>query len=253
MLFRSGTGFNANVRGILIRPDNSLIVVGNFTTFDSSTKGRIVGLTSNGQLNTNFNTGSGFNNLTLSVRAHPSGNIVVGGNFTTYKGVNTYRMTMLDNSANTVPSFSIGTGFDAAVFDIKVHDDGKIVAVGNFNNFNGQPCSKMARLNADGTLDCSFGVFNADLRNVTITSNNKYVVSGLFVTHNDVSVGSIIAFNYDGTVYSKFNTNKGFNARTIVTRAQSTGKIVVGGQFVSFNDVSTNYITRLRMDGVIDR
>ena len=45
---------------------------------------------------------------------------------------------------------------DSSVFAIKIQADGKILIGGFFTNVGGQPRSRIARLNPDGTLDTTF-------------------------------------------------------------------------------------------------
>ena len=47
-------------------------------------------------------------------------------------------------------------GFNQPVRSVALTPDGKYYAGGNFTSFNGQPRSKVARLNADGTIDSTF-------------------------------------------------------------------------------------------------
>jgi len=49
-----------------------------------------------------------------------------------------------------------------------------------------------------------------------------------------------------------FSIGTGFDSNVRSIALQSDGKILVGGFFVSYNDTSQNYITRLNADGSID-
>jgi hypothetical protein len=50
----------------------------------------------------------------------------------------------------------VGSGADGIVEAVLLQSDGKIVIGGRFSNFNGSSCNRLARLNADGSLDTVF-------------------------------------------------------------------------------------------------
>jgi hypothetical protein len=52
----------------------------------------------------------------------------------------------------------VGSGADGIVEAVLLQSDGKIVIGGRFSNFNGSSCNRLARLNADGSLDTSFSL-----------------------------------------------------------------------------------------------
>lgn len=91
--FNIGTGCSSGVRNILINPDNTIFVVGNFSTYNGITSRRIVKLNSDGSYNNTFNVGSGFNTITPSITLGVSSivvqsdnKIVAGGGFESFNG-----------------------------------------------------------------------------------------------------------------------------------------------------------------------
>jgi hypothetical protein len=59
---------------------------------------------------------------------------------------------------------------------------GKIVIGGRFSNFNGS-CNRLARLNADGSLDTSFSlgvVLLIKTSMLAVQSDNKLIIGGIF-------------------------------------------------------------------------
>ena len=53
-------------------------------------------------------------------------------------------------------SFDCSSGPNTAVYSTAMQADGKVIIVGNFTTVNGVIRNRVARLNADGTLDTSF-------------------------------------------------------------------------------------------------
>ncbi len=53
-------------------------------------------------------------------------------------------------------TFTTGTGAGSTVYTITLQPDGKILIGGYFTKYNGTTANRIARLNADGTLDTTF-------------------------------------------------------------------------------------------------
>ena len=159
-------------------------------------------------------------------------------------------------------TFNPGTGANDTVLTISVQNDGKIIIGGNFTYYNGMSTNKIARLNTDGTLDNTFNMggtgFNGSVFKTTIQSDSKIIVVGNFTSFNGISTNKIARLNTDGTLDISFNiggtvvSNGNFAASIKSTSIQSDGKIIIGGNFTSFNGISINNIARLNTDGTLD-
>lgn len=89
--------------------------------------------------------------------------------------------------------------------------------------------------------------------------NGKIMIAGNFSEYNTVSRNGIARINADGSLDSSFNPGTGV---PIVTgnstfgisdlKVQADGKILIGGGFISYNDVAKNNMVRLNIDGSID-
>ena len=87
------------------------------------------------------------------------------------------------------------------VRSITVQPDGKILVGGDFLNIGGQKRSRIARLNADGTLDTSFNPnANGDVYSIALQVDGKIVVGGFFTTIGGQTRNHIARFNADGTL-----------------------------------------------------
>jgi uncharacterized delta-60 repeat protein len=257
------TGFDSNVNSIAIQSDGKIVAGGAFTNFNGATTPHIARLNSDGTLDTSFttNTGTGFNGSVNSIAIQSDGKIVIIGIFTTFNGVTVNRIVRLnsDGTRDTAFTTNTGTGFNNTVFSIAIQSDGKIVAGGDFTNFNGTAVNRIVRLNTDGTRDTVFTTntgtaFNGSVRSIAIQSDGKLVIGGFFTTFNGVTVNRIVRLNSDGTRDTAFTTNTGtgFNSPVFSIAIQSDGKIIIGGLFTLFNGVTANYIVRLNSDGTRD-
>lgn len=129
-----------------------------------------------------------------------------------------------------------------------------LLLIGGFTTYKGIQANRIALLNTDGDLSSSFdsGTGFNGITQYAETYNNKIYIIGDFTTYNGQPYNRIIRLNLDGSIDTTFNPGTGFNVLPRSIRIQSDGKILVGGQFTSYNGTSANYIIRLNQDGSID-
>jgi uncharacterized delta-60 repeat protein/uncharacterized protein (TIGR02145 family) len=253
--FNVGTGFTTSVHTMAIQTDGKILVGGFFTTFNGASKNRIVRLNTDGSLDESFVVGTGFNNLVASIAIQTDGKIVVGGAFTTYKGVTANRIARLNTDGSLDNSFNTGTGFSATVQSVSIQSDGRIIAGGSFVTFNGTSRNRIARLNSNGTLHTTFNPgtgFNSTVYTTAIQSDGKIIAGGNFTTFGSATRNRIIRLTATGGNDATFNAGTGFNTFVLATAIQPDGQIIVGGEFTSFNGAAANHLTRLNTNGSLD-
>jgi uncharacterized delta-60 repeat protein len=294
----TGTAFNNTVLSIAIQSDGKIICGGDFTTFNGVTVNLIVRLTNwaktspwgkssgawakakeayanvagtwkqwwldggvNDRTFTEFDVYNGFNETVQSVAVQSDGKVICGGPFTTFNGITVNFIARLksDGTLDTTFTTNAGTAFNNSVRSIAIQSDGKLVIVGFFSTFNGVTVNRIVRLNSDGTRDTTFTTntgtaFNGNVTSIAIQSDGKLIIGGQFTTFNGVTVNRIVRLNSDGTRDTTFTTNTGtaFNNTVQTIAIQSDGKLIIGGQFTTFNGVTVNYIVRLNSDGTRD-
>ena len=264
--FNLGTGFSNHVNTLTLQSDGKILIGGDFITYQGTGVYRIVRLNSNGAIDVSFNIGTGFDNVVRTLAMQSDGKILVGGNFTVYQGTTANRIVRLNSNGAIDVSFNIGTGFDNVVRTLAVQSDGKILIGGDFSNYQGTTANRIIRLNSDGSIDGSFNIgngFNAagfvsasgvsgQVNTLTVQSDGKIIVGGFFTSYNGTAANHIIRLNSDGSIDGSFNIGTGFNNVVQTLDIQSDGKIIVGGIFTIYNEVSANRIVRLNSNGGID-
>ena len=255
-----------------IQPDGKVIFVGTFSRWNNVIVNGIVRLNSDGTLDTAFSTntgtGTGGVNPPNVVGVQPDGKIVLGGATQTWNGVTVKFIVRLnsDGTRDSVFTTNTGTGPNNQILSIAVQPDGKIIVGGPFVNWNGVSVGRIVRLNSDGTLDTAFTTntgtgfgdsinnFANSVQSITIQSDGKILVGSSVTTFNGVTVGRIVRLNSDGTRDTAFTTKTGTGANSTVTDivVQSDGKIILGGNFTTFNGVNVYRIVRLNSDGTLD-
>jgi uncharacterized delta-60 repeat protein len=148
------------------------------------------------------------------------------------------------------------------VFIIKKQTDGKILIGGDFGTYNDEDAGNLKRLNPDGTIDNTFFSgysFNNNVFAIEL-QGDKILVGGSFNRYDsndsNVLVNRIARLNSDGTLDSTFPDGNTFNGTVRVITLQPDGKILVGGNFSTYNDgtgsVNSSGLIRLNDDGTVD-
>ncbi|PXY44870.1 calcium-binding protein [Flavobacterium hydrophilum] len=252
----NGDGFNNAVRTLSVQTDGNLIVGGDFLSFNGKPLLHLTRLKTDGTIDENFDTGSGFNGKVYSSLIQPDGKIIIGGNFTSYNGVDTGRLIRLNSDGSHDITFNTSIAAATGIINKIVQEsDGKIIIVGSFTKYNGITVNRIARILPDGNLDTSFLTGSGAPTNINcvqIQPDGKIIVAGSFIKFNGIDINRIIRLNPDGSLDMTFNVGTAFNEEIHAMVLQPDGKIILGGEFTAYNGIAANRIIRLNSDGTID-
>ena len=251
----------SNIRCVSTQSDGKIIISGTFYKYDNNITPRIARLNPiNGSLDITFNTPNINNYLTFSTVTNDD-KIIVCGEFTEISGISYSKIARLNNDGTLDTSFNIGTGFNNIVTKAIIQDDGKIVVIGSFTEFNGVSRNSIARLNSDRILDATFnigtgvvyGIEQERIYDITIQNDGKLIITGSFLTFNGVASWLIARLNTNGSLDNTFLVNTGANYGPIrCVESQNDGKIVISGGFTSYNGIPINQLARLNTNGSLD-
>ncbi len=206
-------------------------------------------------LNVDISDPIGFDNIVRVISTQSDGKMIVVGDFTTYRGASANRIIRLNSDGSRDDSFNVGTGFNNIVYSNSIQSDGKIIVSGSFTSYQGVVANRIIRLNSDGSRDNSFNIgtgFNNIILTSSVQSDGKVVIGGSFTTYQGVSANRIIRLNSDGSRDNSFNVGTGFSSNIRSITIQSDGRIIIGGDFTTYQGVSANRIIRLNSDGSRD-
>ena len=181
--FDPGTGANNTIWAMALQPDGKILISGAFSTFNSVARNRLARLNADGALDTGFNVGTGLNSRADAIMVLPDGKILIGGIFTTYNGASSIRVARLNADGSLDTSFSVGTGPNGTVRGLAVEPDGKILVAGEWGTWGGNVQGGIARLNAIGSIDSSFGIgygANSYATSVGLLPDSRVVFAGDF-------------------------------------------------------------------------
>jgi uncharacterized delta-60 repeat protein len=253
--FDPGSGANDTVYIISIQSDGKIIIGGNLTSYNGTSRNTIARLNADGSLDTSFDPGSGATHTVQTTSIQSDGKIIIGGYFTSYNGTSLNHIARLNADGSLDTSFNTGSGANTSVATSFIQPDGKIIIGGGFTSYNGTSLNRIARLNADGSLDTSFNAgsgANSIVYASSIQPDGKIIIGGSFVSYNGTSRTRIARLNADGSLDTSFDPGSGANDAVYTISIQSDGKIIIGGDFTSYNGTSRNTIARLNANGSLD-
>ncbi len=152
---------------------------------------------------------------------------------------------------------------NSSVNRVLVQPDGSLIAAGAFTLVQEQDSDaparfdfgRIARFRADGSVDPDFNPgsgANDTVRVLARQADGRLLVGGAFTAFAGTPAGRIVRLNTDGSVDTSFVAGTGANDAVLEIVVQPDGRILVGGQFTSFNGTARNRLVRLNPDGSLD-
>lgn len=227
------------ISGMAVQPDGKILVKGNFSLWyvpfnlnigSWIPRNHIARLNADGSLDPSFDPGSiltgGSNMIIASLAALDDGKILVIGSFSGSYREPAPRIVRLNADGTLDGTFSSVPDSDLFYFTLlSAQVDGKILVGGTFAAVDGQPRVKIARLNADGSLE-STATFDAG--------------TGIGVTYPSYNFDSL------GNRVPPFTSPD--ITKPLALALQPDGKILLGGDFTAVNGQARNRIVRLLND-----
>ena len=160
-----------------------------------------------GRLDESFNAGLGPDEEIYVVAPLPDGRIWVAGRFLTFDGRRSPYIALLDPEGNPLESFQVDQGFDQLVQSGFADTEGRLVVIGAFDSYEGQPVKGIARIRQDGSLDSSFlsnGTFDQKPSHVIQGPNETIIVAGGGNIFQNTSVPPLVQLDEDGDLVESF-------------------------------------------------
>jgi uncharacterized delta-60 repeat protein len=207
--------------------------------------------------------GTGPSNEVAAIALQADGKFVIGGYFTGVSGTNRNYIARLNADGSLDTSFDPGTGAaggrgSTAVYAVASQPDNKALLAGRFATVNGVSRNRIARLNADGSLDLTFnpgtglsGTFDI-LEAVVMQPDGKVLIGGSFSSVNGTNRNNVARLNADGSLDLTFDPGTGPSDTVDGMALQTDGRILIGGLFSSVNGTNSSHVARLNPDGSLD-
>ncbi len=268
--FNQGGGANGNVFSVALQPDGKVLIGGLFSTFGGTNRNGIARLNANGSLDASFDPGTELKFFdeypyprVESIVVQSDGKVLVAGYFTNLNGNSIARF---NSNGSLDSSFNSGTGANGVVSSVVLQSGGKVLLGGYFSVINGASRNRIARLNADGSLDSSFNPgIDAGVDSIIVQSDGKLFINGLFTTVNGTKRNRMARLNADGSLDGCFDPGAGVESPVFSIAVQPDGRVLVGnelmtggifaqrvGVFTFVNGTNRYVSARLNADGSLD-
>jgi uncharacterized delta-60 repeat protein len=240
------------VRIVVLDSNGRILIGGEFTAVDGTPRNRIARLNSGGLLDGSFNPGAGASDVVRTVAVLPTGQILIGGLFTSFDGNSKPYLARLNSDGTLDQSFPAGTGPNNNVYFVSPQADGTILISGDFTSVNGTGINRIARLKQDGSLDSSFsptgGVLGGAVYHVLTQANGRIILGGAFTAVNGTALNRLARLNTDGSLDMTFNPGAGASDMILSLAIQNDGMILAGGLFSTYAGTEVGMIARVYGD-----
>lgn len=256
--FKVGSGPDNTVSTVTSTAAGSVLIGGGFESYDGIATNRIAEINSDGTLNKGFSVGAGFNDQVRAIVVQPDGKILIGGSFTTFNDQVVGHIVRLNPDGSLDANFNPGgSGANNEVDSIALRTDGEILVAGSLLKYNDTAVGSIALLKTDGTLDETFNQnrsgANGAISDAVFTSDGGILIVGSMTSYNDAFVGGIVKLTASGAFDPYFNQSRtGAQGRVLSIATQSDGKLIIAGDFTSYNGVRVGGVARIFADGALD-
>jgi len=253
------TNYLPAVYCMALQPDGRIVVGGEFSTVGGVARANLARLNKDGSLDMGFSTsisGGGVSSLAVQ----PDGKIIIGGEFTSVDGLVINYLHRLN--ANGSSDIGYRANANSWPLWLALQPDGKLLVGGYFDSIGGASRPGFARLLSNGDNDATF---NANLSgdsyvsSLALQADGKIIAGGVFTNVGGFAHVNLVRLTTNGVPDSTFNP---YTGETIVygfggpftvngvsgVVLQEDGKVLVGGDFGSVNQVLRVGFARLEND-----
>lgn len=250
----TGSGTSGDITDVVYRPGERIIIAGYVNRWLEEPCRYMEALMPDGSIDLSFNSCTGANGRLGALAVQSDGRILIGGDFTRYNGIPRGRIARLEPTGALDLSFDPGLGADGSVESISVLADGRVLLTGHFNRIQNVGRSRIAILSPTGELDASFQTqFIGHVSCAHIMPDGRILIGGSLQVYGDTVVRPVLRIHPNGAVDQSFDAGTVINTlppRMIVQ--QPDGRILVVGQFHTWNGAPGRGIVRLYPDGSRD-
>ncbi len=232
----------AQVRDMHIQADGK-ILVGSSSNFRR--------LNANGTIDNTFQT---VNVSIEAVEIRPDGKSLIVGAFTSVNSFTQGRIALINTDGTLDLTFNQNElGANGTIVDLELRADGKILIAGAFTTYNTISRTKLARLNADGSLDAAFvpttTLTAATVNDATHLTDGSRILVGI---NAQTGLTALMRFDENGTFDQSLAPAIHRGGVVYKTVRQPDGKVLVAGEFPLANGVRRNSLARFNTDGSLD-
>ncbi|MES2696456.1 MAG: immunoglobulin domain-containing protein [Verrucomicrobiota bacterium] len=189
-----------------------------------------------------------------AVHPSPDGGAIVGGEFRWINGVRQAKLARLSAAGTPDPSFVTGAGANGAVRAIVGLPDGRLLIAGEFTTYDNIARNRIARINADGSLDRTFITSGADatIYALAVTPTGEIYAVGEFLSLGGRSRPHVGRLLPTGAGDLAFNPGTGPDHDVLALAVQEDGAVLIAGLFNYVAGKPRGRVARLLTSGAVD-
>lgn len=192
------------------------------------------------------------------------GKVLAGGEFVSFDHEERNSVVELNANLNVYAGFNPGSGTSGLVVNCLFRqNDGKFMAAGVFETFNGTDNPSVVRLMPDGSVDNTFhSLFDVDedplhpdndiVNALAVQTDGKIILGGGFSKYNAVNYNGLVRLQADGTPDPGFISGAANGTVIYSVAILPGGKIMISGNFSTYGGYNTQGMARLFADGSVD-
>lgn len=227
----------------IIRLSDGKLLLGGYS-FDSGSYRGVIRLNEDGSIDATFDAGTNIDGNVFTLKLQADGKILAAGD----------SIIRLNPDGTKDHSFALGTGPNADIKDIEYLSSGKILICGFFTDYNGSDRRRIARLNADGSLDTTFGWEGSGssgrIEQIVELTDGSILLGGNFYNINGINCNNLALLKSNGKEAIPFRPI--VDGIVYFLDLLSDGRILIAGSLSSINDQDSENFALLRADGEVD-
>lgn len=239
--------------------NHNIFISGSFGGFDDHISGYMFKLDSSGKVDESFTSdievGSGIYTIKqLAIHDGSARMFGIGTNIG-YLGVREVDM----ETGETLEDPPTGGGVIGGGKLIIDESTNKMWILGTSNTYGDYTISHLTKVNLDNeytidtTFDTSTGLSGDDIEDAILDASKNIYIVGDFTEYQGVARNRIAKINGEtGTLDTEFDPGDGFNGIAYCIKQFSDGKLLVGGNFTTYDSSEADFIIKLNPNGTID-
>jgi uncharacterized delta-60 repeat protein len=245
----------SGVLDLLPLDDGSVLIGGVISTIDGRAVEGVARLRANGSLDPTFVAQLDEDVIAFSLALASDGRLLVGCGFSISDDTPRKHVVRLRENGARDTSFGRDGDVEGWVYDVRVQEDGKLLAVGEIDAVNGIATRGVARLHPDGAHDAGFdpgATSDGFLYAIAQAADGDLIVGGEFTSIGGSARANLARLQSSGAPESSFATAGGPNAPVLQVLEQADGRVLIGGFFSSYAGVARARLARITAFGSLD-
>ena len=253
-----GNGPNAWVTTLEMAGTNRVLLGGWFTEYGGTPALGLVKVDLTGAIDATFNTTAGFAGHVNDIVVQTDGKVIAVGDFTGYGGTARSDIARLNTNGTLDGTFNTTTDPAPYAWCVALRPDGKVLLGESEPGVRGR--RNLMQLNSNGTPDMTFAAgtgltasFFGVVNRMQLQDDGKIIVQGTFDQAWNTARPGLARLNADGTLDATFDPGMSASSSQVNSIAlQADNKLLVAGNFLTFNGAPAVRIVRLLTSGAID-